>query len=153
MILRHLKILGHVCLCLLALHLAVQPLASFFLADAHSISGHLLRAPHRNEAPADQVRCTCTCCGDVCPMGAACCCAAEKVPIRAGGGPFLAGAGCADRDAALAISFHVTVAAPPLSILTHAAWQTGMLIYPPGGLIIQSSYPAVESPPPEYLHV
>jgi len=41
-----------------------------------------------------EVVCTCKCCGDRCPMGAACCCPSEKIPLVTGKGPSLRGIGC-----------------------------------------------------------
>jgi len=41
-----------------------------------------------------EVVCTCTCCGDRCPMGAACCCLAPKYPVVDSDRVCLKGPGC-----------------------------------------------------------
>lgn len=46
------------------------------------------------ETSGAEVVCTCTCCGDRCPMGAACCCLAPKYPIVDGASFCFRGPGC-----------------------------------------------------------
>lgn len=48
-----------------------------FFADHASAAAALCRAAPSFEANDDAYVCDCACCGEVCPMGAACCCAPE----------------------------------------------------------------------------
>lgn len=45
------------------------------------------------------VICTCKCCGDRCPMGASCCCSAEKIPVQRPAGACLLVQGCGPQTA------------------------------------------------------
>jgi hypothetical protein len=47
-----------------------------------------------SESSEAEVVCTCTCCGDRCPMGAACCCLAPKYPVVDGASFWFRGPGC-----------------------------------------------------------
>lgn len=47
-----------------------------------------------DESTEAEIVCTCTCCGDRCPMGAACCCLAPKYPVTDRGMGRLRGPGC-----------------------------------------------------------
>lgn len=91
------------------------------------------------------LECTCKCCGDVCPMGSACCCGAPKVPRPEPSGLYFRALSChpnanADvNNGALpqSLTFHFLVAsplvvAPPLSrraplMLEHTRGTTCLL--------------------------
>lgn len=47
-----------------------------------------------DESAEAEIVCTCTCCGDRCPMGAACCCLAPKYPVMDRGMGCFRGPGC-----------------------------------------------------------
>lgn len=63
-----------------------------------AMARYVLRA---TRVDSGELVCTCTCCGDHCPMGDACCCGAPKVPRPEPAGIFFRALGCNPGDAAL----------------------------------------------------
>ncbi|MCA9426283.1 MAG: hypothetical protein KC994_14475 [Candidatus Omnitrophica bacterium] len=96
-----------------------------------------------------EVVCSCTCCGDRCPMGAACCCQAPKYPMVDSGLLSLRGPGCraGDKESpALPVSIQWVFLmtdqpghAIPTSIVQGPMTSCGILFW----------IPSPESPPPE----
>lgn len=101
------------------------------------------------ESSQAEVVCTCTCCGDQCPMGAACCCLAPKYPVVEGDSICLRGLGCGcepQKDVTLPLSVSWIFI---LDCSEHSCIETSRTT-PLGKLNRHSDWiPDWEPPPPE----